>query len=313
VKLVYVTSYFQNPTGLTLSAERRPRLLEIVKRFSRRNRILILEDAAYRELCYEGVGLPSIKSYDADNLHTILACTFSKPFAPGLRTGYTAMPGDLMEAVLRQKGNHDFGSASLNQHLLLEAMNSGVYQAQVKRLCDTYRLKRDEMLLALDRHMPRVAGLRWTRPAGGLYVWLTLPDGMDTSRHAKLFESALNHGVLYVPGDYCYQPDEAGSTPKNHIRLSYGNVAIGDIAPGVERLAAVIKGQIAADPFHVGHEHGSVHSGATGRGASRDAVASIGAVAAIGASGAATSAGVVATRESVASIDAVAAGGGSAR
>ena len=111
-----------------LGAERRPRLLEIVRSFSRQQRIMILEDAAYRELRYDGPAHRSIKSYDAENRFTILSHTFSKPFAPGLKLGYTAMPADLLEAVLHQKGNHDFGSANLTQHMALEAMTDGSYE-----------------------------------------------------------------------------------------------------------------------------------------------------------------------------------------
>jgi len=240
VKLIYVTSYYQNPTGLTLSAERRPRLLQLAKRFSRANRILVLEDAAYRELRYDGPALPSIKSYDDANRFTILTQTFSKPFAPGLKTGYTLMPAELMDAVVRQKGNHDFGSASLAQHLALEAMNTGAYAKQVEVLRDSYRRKRDAMLTALDRFMPKHAGLSWTHPDGGLYVWLTLPESIDTSRGGEMFRRCVEHGVIYVPGDYCFQPDESGAIPHHHLRLSFGQVAPEKIEPGIHRLADVV-------------------------------------------------------------------------
>jgi 2-aminoadipate transaminase len=240
VKLIYTTSYFQNPTGLTLSAQARPRLLEIARRFSRGNRILILEDAAYRELRYDGPALPSIKSYDRDNQYTILTQTFSKAFAPGLKTGYTAMPADLLEAVLHQKGNHDFGSASLTQHIAAEAVTSGLYQRHVKLLGDSYRDKRDTMLEALDRHMPAGAGISWTRPSGGLYIWVTLPPGFDTSRGSPLFQACVERSVLYVPGDYCFQPDENGFVPRNHIRLSFGQVAPEQIEPGIRGFAQAI-------------------------------------------------------------------------
>src|ERR1041385_8188220 len=110
VKFIYCTSFFDNPTGLSLSAPRRKRLVEIVRQFSREHRILILEDAAYRELRYDGEALPSIKSFDPQNQYTILTQTFSKPFAPGLKLGYTVMPHSLMDPILHQKGNHDFGS-----------------------------------------------------------------------------------------------------------------------------------------------------------------------------------------------------------
>jgi 2-aminoadipate transaminase len=248
VKLVYCTSYYQNPTGLTLAADRRPRLLDIVRRYSKRHRIVILEDAAYRELRYDGEAHRSIKSYDADNRFTVISHTFSKPFAPGIKLGYTAMPADLMHAVLQQKGNHDFGSANLTQHIALESMRDGSYASHVEVLQNAYRAKRDEMLRALSEFMPKDPGLSWTRPGGGLYVWLALPAGVDTSRGSAMFNACVDRGVLYVPGAYCFQPDERGVIPTNHIRLSFGQVAPDQIATGIERLASVIKEQVPPNP-----------------------------------------------------------------
>ncbi|HEV7299449.1 MAG TPA: PLP-dependent aminotransferase family protein [Tepidisphaeraceae bacterium] len=248
VKLIYCTSYFQNPTGLTLSAERRPRLYELAKRFSKRHRILILEDAAYRELVYDGDALPSIKSYDTDNRHVVISHTFSKPFAPGLKLGYSAMPHDLLHAVAQQKGNHDFGSANLTQHIALESLRDGSYLAHGHTLRDAYRKKRDAMTGALDRYLPKAAGLHRTHPHGGLYVWLTLPVGINTSRDSDFFRTAVERGVLYVPGDYCFQPDEAGHTPTNHLRLSFGQVPIDQIDPGIKILADVIAGALSSNP-----------------------------------------------------------------
>ncbi len=241
VKMVYCTSYFDNPTGLTLSMERRGRLVEIVKRYSREHRIVILEDAAYRELRYDGEALPSVKSFDPDNSHTIIACTFSKPFAPGIKTGYTAMPPDLLYAVLQQKGNHDFGSASLCQHLAVEVMKNRLYEKQVQKLKENYRKKRDIMLAALEKWMPANEHISWTKPRGGLYVWLTLPERVDTRGVGAMFNLCVERGVLYVPGDHAYQPDESGKIPTNHLRLCFGSVPTEAIEPGVERLAGVVK------------------------------------------------------------------------
>ncbi|MEO6435305.1 MAG: PLP-dependent aminotransferase family protein [Tepidisphaeraceae bacterium] len=257
VRFIYCTSYFDNPTGLTLSLDRRPRLLEIARNYSKSHRILILEDAAYRELLYDGPALPSIKSFDSGNIHTILACTFSKPFAPGIKTGYTAAPPDLMRAILDQKGNHDFGSASLCQHIAAEAMRSGKYLEQVEHLKAGYSKKLYTMLDALERYMPKATGLHWTRPHGGLYVWLTLPESIDTSRQG-MFQNAVEAGVLYVPGDYCFQPDEAGHVPKNHLRLCFGNVTHESVEPGIEKLADVVKRQLSsmAAPTMSSKEHG---------------------------------------------------------
>jgi 2-aminoadipate transaminase len=239
VKFIYCTSFFDNPTGLTLSLPRRKRMLEIARQFSRQHRILILEDAAYRELRYDGEALPSIKSFDEANEFTILTQTFSKPFAPGLKLGYTAMPRSLLEAVLHQKGNHDFGSANICQQIALEAMRDGSYAKHLEVLKTEYRKKRDLMLASLQRHMPNQ--VHWTHPHGGLYIWLTSPQSIDTARDSRMFRECLAHGVLYVPGDYCFQPDETGQIPRNHLRLSFGQVAIEKIDSGIERLASVIK------------------------------------------------------------------------
>ena len=240
VKLIYTTSYFDNPTGLSLAPGRRGQLLELVKSYADRQRIFIQEDAAYRELRYDGPALPSIKSLDRDNRHTIISHTFSKPFAPGLKLGYTALPDDLLHALLQQKGNHDFGSCNLAQHVALEAMIDGSYDRHVTRLCASYRAKRDAMLAAMACWMPKHAAIRWTHPHGGLYVWLTLPPEIDTSRGGSMFALAVDHGVLYVPGDYCFEPDEQGRVPKNHARLSFGQVDPARIEPGIQRLAGVI-------------------------------------------------------------------------
>lgn len=240
VKFIYCTSYYQNPTGITLSLPRRKQLLQIARKYSTRHRILILEDAAYRELRYDGRALPSIKSFDKDNAWTILTQTFSKPFAPGLKTGYTAMPRSLMEQVLRQKGNHDFGSPNLCQQILLGVMRDGSYARHVQRLCRSYRKKRDTMLAALERWMPRDLGIHWTRPGGGLYVWITLPPHMSAGRQSRLFQQCLDQGVLYVPGEYAFLPDAKGCCPQNHLRLSFGHVPAGKIVPAIRRLAAAI-------------------------------------------------------------------------
>jgi 2-aminoadipate transaminase len=162
-----------------------------------------------------------------------------------LKLGYTAMPADLLEAVLHQKGNHDFGSSSLAQHIALEAMRDGSYEAHVQVLQNAYRLKRDEMLAALERSMPKNAGISWTHPNGGLYVWVTLPKQIDTSRGSEMFNACLDAGVLYVSGAYCSQP-EAGELPKHQLRLSFGQVAREQIAPGIDRLAGVVRRLLAA-------------------------------------------------------------------
>lgn len=238
VKIVYVCSYHQNPTGLTLAADRRAALLDLVRRFSKTHRILLVEDAAYRELTYDDAPPPSIKSHDRDHRQVALLQTFSKPFAPGLKTGYALLPSDLVEPVRLAKGGRDFGSANLCQHLLLRAMRRGIYHEHVGKLRRAYAEKRDVMLEALERHMPE--GVTWTRPIGGLYVWLTLPAEVDTGRAGPLFAEKLRHGVLAVPGEYCYPDDPTRTIPRHHLRLTFGVATIEQIQEGIARLGRAL-------------------------------------------------------------------------
>src|SRR5262249_54380989 len=151
----------------------RQHLLDLVRRYSRHRRLFVLEDAAYRELRYEGEDLPSIKSFDKDNQHVILAMTFSKACAPGLKTGYGLLPRDLVDPLLRLKGNHDFGSNNFTQHVIDRLLESGKYDRQVAKLRDVYREKRDAILEALAEEFPPASGVQWVAPRGGLYVWLS--------------------------------------------------------------------------------------------------------------------------------------------
>ncbi|MCS6849786.1 MAG: PLP-dependent aminotransferase family protein [Gemmataceae bacterium] len=236
LRFIYVCDYFQNPTGRTLSLPRRQRLVELVERHSRRQRILIVEDAAYRELRYDGPDLPSIKSFDPENQYVVLAQTFSKPCAPGLKTGFGVLPRDLMEPVLLLKGNHDFGSSNLLQHVLDDLLASGAYDRHVARLRRAYRRKRDALTAALAEHFPASSGIRWTRPDGGLYVWLTFPEGTETGPSSALMRAALRENVLYVPGEFCYD-GSSGPVPRHEARLSFGVASEEQLREGVARLA----------------------------------------------------------------------------
>jgi len=237
LRLVYVCDYYQNPSGLTLSLPRRQQLLELVKRFSHKHRILILEDAAYRELRYEGPDLPSIKSFDSDNQYVILALTFSKPCAPGLKTGYGFLPRELVHPFLLLKGSHDFGSCNLTQHLLHQLLETGAYDRHVATLCRIYRAKRDTLLDALQREFRDWPAVHWTHPLGGLYVWLTFPHGVETGPDSPLMKSALREGVLYVPGQFCYGDASSSHYSHRDARLSFGLVTQEKIAEGIRRLA----------------------------------------------------------------------------
>jgi 2-aminoadipate transaminase len=238
VKLIYTVDYFQNPTGLTLSLPRRQHMLELAQRFSKTQRILILEDAAYRELRFEGVDVPSIKSFDRTNEYVILAMTFSKPLTPGLKTGYGVLPRDLVEPLLRFKGNHDFGSSNLNQYIIDRMFANGSYHRHVAYLKEVYRSKRDTLVTALAEEFPRaVSPMRWTWPEGGLYVWLLCPPEIETGPDSRFMQACLREGVLYVPGQFCYVKDDHSLVPNNEARLCYGVASHDQMREAVRRLA----------------------------------------------------------------------------
>jgi 2-aminoadipate transaminase len=235
VKLIYTVDYFQNPTGLSLSADRRRHLVEIVKKYADRQRILILEDAAYRELRYEGGEIESVKSFDPENRFVVYAGTFSKPCSPGLKTGYVLLPSDLVEPLIRMKGNHDFGSNNLSQHIVHRLMTTGAYAKHVEYLRGVYRRKRDAMVAALEAEFGDLPGASWTRPKGGMFVWLTLPPEIVTSPDSPFLKAALREGVLYIPGEFGHVA-ESGDVPTSEARLSFGDATVDQIREGVRRL-----------------------------------------------------------------------------
>jgi 2-aminoadipate transaminase len=240
VKLIYVCDYYQNPTGRSLGLERRRRLLELARRYSRQHRILILEDAAYRELRFEGDDLPSVKRYDTANEYVIYTSTFSKPCAPGLKTGYGILPHGLTDPLLRIKGNHDFGSNNLTQHLIDRLLSNGAYDRHLTDLRAAYRRKRDALVRALEREFADVPGASWTRPTGGLYVWLSLPPDLDTGPDGQLIHEALREGVLYVPGQFCHAEEESGPLPRWEARLCFGVATAEEINEAIRRLRRAV-------------------------------------------------------------------------
>lgn len=241
VRLVYLVSYFENPSGISVSAERRPALLDVVQRFSRKTRILLLEDAAYRELRYDGDPLPSIWSFDKDRETVILAQTFSKSYSPGIRVGFGVLPQQLVKVVTDLKGNEDFGSAHLNQHIVARVLKNGAYQRHVELVRDSYRQKRDAMLDAAEQHFRDIPGVSWVHPSGGMYVWMKLPDHIETGFRSELFRRATHvEKVMYVPGELSY-PLDWPQRPRCEMRLSFGVQNIVGITEGMRRLATAVK------------------------------------------------------------------------
>ena len=195
VRLIYTVSEHSNPTGLSLAADRRGPLVQIAERWSKHSRIFILEDAAYRGLTFEGPEAPSVWSHDPSGETVILARTFSKTFSPGMKTGWGVLPESLVRPILNLKGNHDFGSNHFAQQLLEKALIEGHYDRQIALLKKTYRSKRDVTIAALEEEFGQFGSdVSWTHPNGGLYVWLTLPDVIDTGRDGRFFDRCVEEG-----------------------------------------------------------------------------------------------------------------------
>jgi 2-aminoadipate transaminase len=241
VKMIYVVSEFDNPSGVSVSLERRKTIVDIANRWSIHNRILILEDAAYRDLRFEGDPLPSLLSLDQSREQVLYTQTFSKTLSPGLRVGFGVLPKDVIKPVLDRKGNEDFGSANFPQAVVTRLLKTGGFQNHVQHVRASYTRKRDAMLAAADRFFREIPGVSWHHPKGGLYVWMSLPAHVETGFKSPLFQTAVkNHGVMYVPGELCFAPVQGGR-PKNHMRLSYGVQSPEGITDGMERLARAVK------------------------------------------------------------------------
>jgi 2-aminoadipate transaminase len=241
VRLVYVVSDFENPSGISVSADRRPKLVEIVKRYSRNTRILLLEDAAYRELRFEAESLPSLWSFDAARDTVILSQTFSKSFSPGIRVGFGVLPQQLVKAVSDLKGNEDFGSAHLNQHIVARVLKTGQYATHVDSVRAAYQTKRDAMLAAIDQEFVGIPGVSWVRPKGGMYVWMKLPAHIHTGFDSELFRVATHvEKVMYVPGELSY-PVDWSARPRCEMRLSFGLQSAEGIQEGIARLSRAVQ------------------------------------------------------------------------
>jgi 2-aminoadipate transaminase len=240
VKMIYTIPEHANPTGISLAANRRQPLLDLAQRWSKNHRIFVLEDAAYRSLSFGAAEPPSLWSLDSEGETVILARTFSKTLSPGLKLGYGVLPKELVNPIVTLKANHDFGSPNLNQRLIERMLADGSYDRHVARLRDLYRGKCDVFLRALDEHVGSLdIDVRWTRPKGGLFVWMTVPEDLDTRFDGPLFSQCLREGVLYVPGDHAFAR-EPEAVPRNHIRLTFGVPSEPELVEGARRLARAL-------------------------------------------------------------------------
>jgi 2-aminoadipate transaminase len=241
VKMLYLVSYFQNPTGVTTSFDKKHGILKLLKKFERAagHPIYLLEDAAYRGLRFAGRDVPSALAVRGAADRVIYAGTFTKPFATGARVGYGVLPEPVFTTVKHIKGNHDFGTANLLQQLFVRALASGLYGQHVARLQKRYAHKARVMKLAIEKHFP--PAVEWWEPEGGLYFWARLPRGLPSGVKSKVFQIALKNDVLYVPGEICYADDAARRKPNHEMRISFGSANEADIREGIRRLGVVLR------------------------------------------------------------------------
>jgi 2-aminoadipate transaminase len=230
-KFIYTVPTFQNPGGVTMSLERRRRLVQI----ARERELLILEDNPYGLLRFEGDPLPTLRSLDGGE-YVVYLGTFSKILSAGLRLGWAAAPRPVLAKMNLGKQASDLCSSSLTQHFVAGFFRHGDWRRYLEDLVVLYRRRRDVMLEALEEHLPPEA--TFTRPQGGLFIWATLPDYLDTT---DLLARALRDNVAFVPGRGAFLDGRGGSS----MRLNYSGVDEAAIREGVRRIGKVVREQVA--------------------------------------------------------------------
>lgn len=226
-KFIYAVPDFQNPSGITWTETRRRELL----RLAREHDTLVVEDNPYREIRFEGTAPPPIYALD-DEGRTIYLSTFSKTLCPGMRIGWLVAPEEIVAQFVTAKQGMDLCSPSFTQAVVAEMLKRDVLYRRLPQIAATYRQKRDAMLRALQREMP--AGVTWTRPQGGLFLWVRLPEAMNTEE--LLREAVEREKVAFVIGSG-FHADGGG---KNAMRLNYSYPSVDDIDEGIRRLARLV-------------------------------------------------------------------------
>lgn len=232
VKFIYIVPDFQNPAGVTLSLDRRKKLLDLCYTYD----TVTVEDSPYRDLRYEGEALPMVGPMDkrgyAFSLHT-----FSKIFSPGPRLGWIVANPAIMDKLVMAKQPADLCTSSFAQAILFEYLNRGLLKPHITKSIEYYRKKQQTMLAALDRYMPKDSGIDWTHPEGGLFLWVSLPEHMDTE---ALFPKAVEKKVAYVMGS-AFHFDRSG---KNTLRLNFSYPSEDQIDEGIKRLAGLFRDEL---------------------------------------------------------------------
>lgn len=229
IKFLYMIPDFQNPSGESLTLQERRMLVSLAQKHD----FLIVEDSPYRELRYEGEPIPTMYSLDPDRV--IHLGSFSKIFAPGFRLGWAIAHPDILDKIYVCKQSLDLCPPIFDQYVAAEFLKSGRLDANLKKSIELYRSKRDLLLSQLEEHMPE--GITWTHPEGGLFLFLTMPEGFDAVR---FYDRALDAGVAYVAGEF-FHPDGSG---KNTMRMNFSFMSPQKIKEGVELLARLLYDEI---------------------------------------------------------------------
>jgi len=242
-KFMYVLPNFQNPGGTTLAESRRHELVSLADRYG----IPIIEDDPYGQLRYEGEHLTPLIVLDRENLrrdegyhigNVIYLSTFSKTLSPGLRLGWIVAPPEVITKLVQLKQGADLHTSTFGQMVAYEVARDNFLDEHIKLIRRVYGERRDVMLKALEDYFP--AEVTWTRPQGGLFLWVTLPEGMDCR---QLFETALKENVAFVPGDSFYGGSNAAEEGRRHFRLNFSNAKPEQIREGIRRLGVAIRNQ----------------------------------------------------------------------
>ena len=229
VKFLYMIPDFQNPSGESLTLEERKMLVSLAQEHD----FLIVEDSPYRELRYEGENVPTMYSLAPDQV--IHLGSFSKIFAPGFRLGWAIAHPDILDKIYVCKQSLDLCPPIFDQYIAAEFLTSGRLDENLARSIALYKGKRDLLLSLLEKHMPE--GVTWTHPEGGLFLFLTMPEGFDA---VKFYDTALDAGVAYVAGEF-FHPDRSG---KNTMRLNFSFMSPERITEGIRLLADLLRNEI---------------------------------------------------------------------
>jgi 2-aminoadipate transaminase len=241
-KLLYTIPSFQNPGGVTMSRERRERVVQI----AHERELLIVEDNPYSQIRFEGEPLPTLWELDNGAGWVLYLSTFSKILAPGMRVGWVAAPAPVLRKMNMGKQSADLCSSTISQRFVVEYLRTYDWRGQVERLNDIYRGRRDAMLRALEEELPAEA--TWSRPQGGLFVWATLPDFIDTSELLAL--ATDKYEVAFVPGRAAFL-DGRG---QNSLRLNFSGVNEATISEGIERLGNAVNDKVELNRIFGGSE-----------------------------------------------------------